>query len=83
MVKLYTIAVPVLLCALSVNDYKDDPSEDSKEEFTIQAVITDSESGDPLPAANILIEGGYSGTISNSEGDIICSSSRSYPQRSR
>ena len=39
MTKLFTIAVSLFLCAFSINDYKDDASEDSGEEYTIQALL--------------------------------------------
>lgn len=35
---------------------------------TVRGTVTDAETGDPLPAANIQIDGTYRGTITNDEG---------------
>lgn len=48
----------LLLAALPVNAQK-----------TIHGLITDAKTGEPLPNANVLIKGTYSGTISNIEGE--------------
>lgn len=37
---------------------------------TVQGIITDSETGDPLPSATVLYEGTYRGTIANLDGEF-------------
>jgi len=37
----------------------------------VEGVVTDADTGEPLPSANILVKGTYSGTITNNDGRFL------------
>jgi hypothetical protein len=39
--------------------------------ITIKGKITDSDSGQPIPSANVYLKGGSSGTVSNTYGEFV------------
>lgn len=44
------------------------PASEQPGELTIRGIIVDSQTEEPLPAANVIIEESYTGTISNPDG---------------